>query len=546
VLLFSVPASLLADPGTSESYAYDPSGMQPTVRTLFDSTTVASLLGNGDDFLRLCEPAGSCVVQSRFFSLILSSAQLVGSPFAAGSYLSINVGVYGTYFEAYYDPTASVYSDVRFVFQNFAKIDATNAPPLLAAQCTLPDLVGLSRTPNSGWSTSVFGAQRYSYGYGPTRGCSPPPSPPQLPSECQSWCDGHPSDWHRFSPDGDRFPKCLFSGSGVRPCAACAPCLRPPHPPPLPPRPTPPPLQRPTGVMRQSSFSSADCPQGTRILSHDLNEWYAGSGGHNFLYVTQSHMYKVYAFNEGPCTGGAYAGCPWDPRHPSYTPNNVCPAADAGCEAGPCTISSLSGGSPCALYSPTSPEQGCTTTDPCIFEVSTDPTESTYLTLEEINNPELEAAARWYFGRSFPVAFNFLTPTADIPSTSGNGYSVATESTYPQYCDHEGSSCDTAYLETIFDFDYLQTWDLLGALGTWVLGPFRDALQPAPSPPAPQVPHMPGVQAPPSTPNLTSCEPRDATTTCQLIVEQRSSLCSCQYVWATGCKEPVGVQVHCE
>ena len=63
------------------------------MRTLFDAQTVSSLVGEGSDFLRICEPGGGCLVQRRFFSLILASAQLVGSPFAAGSYLSINVGV---------------------------------------------------------------------------------------------------------------------------------------------------------------------------------------------------------------------------------------------------------------------------------------------------------------------------------------------------------------------------------------------------------------------------------------------------------------------
>ena len=67
----------------------------------------------------------------------------------------------------------------------------------------------------------------------------PPPAQPP-PSECQSWCDSHPNDWHEFSPDGSRFPKCLFLSSGSRPCAACAPCL--PSPPLPPPPPPPPPL----------------------------------------------------------------------------------------------------------------------------------------------------------------------------------------------------------------------------------------------------------------------------------------------------------------
>ena len=80
---------------------------------------------SGDAFLRLCEGSGSsCVTLSRFFSLILASAQLVGSPFSAGSYVGVMVGVTGTYFESYYDAATGAYSDVRLVYQNFGVIGA--------------------------------------------------------------------------------------------------------------------------------------------------------------------------------------------------------------------------------------------------------------------------------------------------------------------------------------------------------------------------------------------------------------------------------------
>ena len=64
------------------------------------------------------------------------------------------MGTSGTYFEAYYDPARRRSSDVRLVYQNFARIRGAQAPPDLAPQCSLPELVGLSRAPNSGWGTS--------------------------------------------------------------------------------------------------------------------------------------------------------------------------------------------------------------------------------------------------------------------------------------------------------------------------------------------------------------------------------------------------------
>ena len=161
------------------------------IRVLFDAQTVPSLLGDGSEgggagggagggpFLRICErEGGACLTQSRFFSLILSSAALVGAPFANGSYVSILVGVYGTYFEAYWSPQTGSYTDVRFVYQNGAQIQADQQPPAIGAQCTLPALVGLSRTAASGWSTSVFHAMRYAHGYLPAACTSPPPPPP--------------------------------------------------------------------------------------------------------------------------------------------------------------------------------------------------------------------------------------------------------------------------------------------------------------------------------------------------------------------------------
>jgi len=160
---------------------------QVAVDTLFDAGTVTSLLGedDGGDFLRLCTAHGaSCVRQRRFFSLILASAQLVGMVRTAGSYLAITVGVAGTYFEVAFDPTTAAYSDVRFVHQNFGVV-ASQQPPELLGECALPSLVGLSRTPNSGWSTSVFHAMRYAESY--LQRCQPEAPPPPAPgSACPS------------------------------------------------------------------------------------------------------------------------------------------------------------------------------------------------------------------------------------------------------------------------------------------------------------------------------------------------------------------------
>ena len=59
-----------------------PAAGPPTVTILFDAATVPSLLGEGEGpFLRICDhAAGACLEQSRFFSLILSSAQVTRGP----------------------------------------------------------------------------------------------------------------------------------------------------------------------------------------------------------------------------------------------------------------------------------------------------------------------------------------------------------------------------------------------------------------------------------------------------------------------------------
>jgi len=190
VLLVTLPERLLTQPASSTP----PSTIG--VRTLFDASSVASLLGDGSaEFLRICDRDGACQVQSRFFSLILASAQLIGSAFTAGSYLSVMVGTYGTYFEAYYVSATGAYTDIRLVYQNFGKIAGTQQPPELLRQCTAPGFVGLSRTPNSGWTTSVFHAQRYAHGYLDDALCAesyappPPPWPPAHPSPPPFTCD---------------------------------------------------------------------------------------------------------------------------------------------------------------------------------------------------------------------------------------------------------------------------------------------------------------------------------------------------------------------
>jgi len=177
VLLVTIPQASLDEPRTGQSLV--------RVQTLFDADTAPSLVGDGTDFLRLCGSAGACVRQSRFFSLVLAGATLVGVPFTDGSFLSVVVGTRGTIFEVAYDAQQSSYSDVRFVYQSAAEFRSSQAPPAILPQCALPRLVGLGLTAYSGYSTSVFHTMRYSPGYIPPF-CAPtptlpPPTPPPSP-----------------------------------------------------------------------------------------------------------------------------------------------------------------------------------------------------------------------------------------------------------------------------------------------------------------------------------------------------------------------------
>ena len=169
VLLVALPPEVLGSSGLGPSPDADAGEPTVVVETLFDADTVPSLLGEGGDFLRLCDASGECRVQSRFFSLILSSAALVGQPFAPGSYVSVNAGVYGTCFEVYYDSGTGAYSDVRFVYQNAAQIVGNQQPPTMMAQCSLPGLVSLSFTAASGYSTRY--EQQRGGGGGRREGC---------------------------------------------------------------------------------------------------------------------------------------------------------------------------------------------------------------------------------------------------------------------------------------------------------------------------------------------------------------------------------------
>ena len=172
VLLVTLPKSTLTSP---------PAASSVSVQTIFDSSTVTSLLEDGSGhFLQVCDRDGiKCLQHRRFFSLILASAQLVGPPFSKSSYVGVMVGTAGTYFEAYYDASTRTYSDVRLVYQNFGALKAAQQPAVPVPQCELPNLVGLSRTRNSGWSTSVFHAMRYADGHLSTR-CTPPSAPPAV------------------------------------------------------------------------------------------------------------------------------------------------------------------------------------------------------------------------------------------------------------------------------------------------------------------------------------------------------------------------------
>jgi len=209
VLLVTLPRTVLSAPPASSSVS---------VSVLFDGSTVSELLGDGSGhFLQICDREGACLRQSGFFSLILASAQLVGAPFGAGSYLSIVVGVYGTYFEAYYSSASGAYSDVRLVYQNFGKIAGNQQPPELLRQCSVPGFVGLSRTPNSGWTTSVFHAQRYAHGHLADALCAVGPSPPRPPP----WPPAHPSP-PAFTCEAP--PPEVIAAGGAEFCRHCFQC----------------------------------------------------------------------------------------------------------------------------------------------------------------------------------------------------------------------------------------------------------------------------------------------------------------------------------
>lgn len=64
-----------------------------------------------------------------------------------------------------------------------------------------------------------------------------------------------------------------------------------------------------TGTTRSPGVIGEGCSPGTRLIVHDLEEWYTGSGGHTFSLITQSKAYKVYAFNERACPGLPWEGC---------------------------------------------------------------------------------------------------------------------------------------------------------------------------------------------------------------------------------------------
>tara|TARA_B110001452_G_scaffold265498_1_gene270260 strand:+ start:321 stop:1541 length:1221 start_codon:yes stop_codon:yes gene_type:complete len=240
------------------------------------------------------------------------------------------------------------------------------------------------------------------------------------------------------------------------------------------------------------------CVAATRLLFHDLN---SGSGGHVFSLVTANHSYKVYAHNARPCPNSDYDGCPWDPSHAAWVPNDVCPSADAACSSPPCALGAVSGGGTCALFSPTNGDDGCTAAAPCIFDIATDPEEQHYLTLADVGDATLTEVASWYFAQEWPSSVATYTAAAAQPATSGNGYDLDVE------------SAGTPYLESLYNRDRGQTWDLLGALGTWVLGPFREALPPSPSPP-------------PSPPPEQACMVDDSTLTSSSAWCAHCELCS--------------------
>lgn len=147
---------------------------------------------------------------------------------------------------------------------------------------------------------------------------------------------------------------------------------------------------------------------------------------------------------------------PWDPSHASaYRPNSRCPSSDSACVVGPCAISAVSGVAPCRLYSPTN-AAGCTPLAPCIFDIATDPGETTYLRLADLNDATLTAVATWFFAQRTPFAFDFYTIASNLQYTGGNGYVVQTETNYP-WCNN--GPCSTAFIESIYNDNPTQTWD---------------------------------------------------------------------------------------
>mmetsp|Transcript_7885 Transcript_7885/g.23148 ORF Transcript_7885/g.23148 Transcript_7885/m.23148 type:complete len:1157 (+) Transcript_7885:61-3531(+) len=223
VLLTTLPLAVL-DPSQAT-----PPATEVVVQTLFNASTLPDgLLGDGSGkFLRLTN--GSDVPELEldpFFSLILASAQLVGEPFTNGSYLSVMVGTTGTLFEAYWDASGlGAYSDVRLVWQvpgeNPLGPGKGKAPTVL--NCTLPGLQKLSDTPNAGWTTRAFNAQRYSPDI---VGCQPPVSPPPLRAPSASPSPPPPSSPSPPSPP---------------PAPPAAPPAEPPQSPPPSASPSPPP-----------------------------------------------------------------------------------------------------------------------------------------------------------------------------------------------------------------------------------------------------------------------------------------------------------------
>lgn len=194
---------------------------------------------------------------------------------------------------------------------------------------------------------------------------------------------------------------------------------------------------------------------GTRVIIHSTGQW---NRGRAFSYVTKDHVWKVYGDgtgmpgNRGQCAN--YGGrCVWDDLPLGGTKLD-----------------------------------GCTSTSPCIFDVSSDDwagkSEDTLLRLDSPGvPPELRAISVTAFSENAEPSVRLWHRTTDQENkitvngtdclkNQCNGYGPFTLNKQED-CWQQNTDC-LNYEESCFNGDMKKTMEILAARKRYVLGPWRD------------------------------------------------------------------------